>query len=255
MKDKAASMNSALISLRTGRLKQVFNYAQNHFPALYCKMRNVIPLLQWYWIFYSNKLSGKDKVDPYGSAFWEFHDGGDWRGFADVVLKHFAPRSVLDVGCGQGSALEGFKRVDPQLELRGLEYSEAALGIARSKGLNILQINLAALNRLEVDNLFSEIGNIDIVLCLEVAEHMPARRSGKLLDLLTKFDTIIFSAAHPNQGGDLHVNEQPLEYWIERFNKLGFRIARNNSAFRHDVNNLNLPKWYHENINVFERIS
>jgi SAM-dependent methyltransferase len=218
-------------------------------------MRNKMSLLQWYWIFYSNKLSGKDELDPYGSDFWEFHDGGDWEGFAEVVLKHFAPGSILDIGCGQGNTLEGFKRVDPQLELSGFEYSKSALGIARSKGLTILQINLAALNRLEVDNLFSAIGNIDIVLCLEVAEHMPARRSGNLLKLLTKFDTIIFSAAHPKQGGVLHVNEQPSEYWIKRFNKHGFRIAGNNSAFRHEVNDLNLPKWYPENINVFEHIS
>ncbi|MGA9771231.1 MAG: class I SAM-dependent methyltransferase [Blastocatellia bacterium] len=248
-------MNSVLSSLRTGRLKKVFSYTQNRFPSLYSRMRNKLSLLHWYWISYSNRLRGKDRFDPYGTAFWEFHDTGNWDGFAEVVLKHFSPRSVLDIGCGQGNALAGFRRVDPQLELSGVEYSRTALAIARTRSLNIHQVNIAALNRSKIDSLFASTGSIDIVLCLEVAEHMPARRSGNLLDLLTRFDTIIFSAAHLNQGGDLHVNEQPAEYWIERFEKLGFRIASNNPAFRFDVGNLDLPNWYHENINVFERAS
>ena len=30
-------------------------------------------------------------------------------------------------------------------------------------------------------------------------------------------ELIIFSAAVPGQGGERHVNEQPLEYWREKF--------------------------------------
>jgi len=32
-------------------------------------------------------------------------------------------------------------------------------------------------------------------------------------------DTILFSAAHVGQGGDGHINEQPIDYWIEKFKK------------------------------------
>jgi hypothetical protein len=44
------------------------------------------------------------------------------------------------------------------------------------------------------------------------------------LENLTRHgDRVLFSAAVPGQGGEFHVNEQPLSYWRDRFHALGFR--------------------------------
>jgi SAM-dependent methyltransferase len=254
MKARDFSAASALSALRARRLKGAFDYAQHRFPNVYCKLRNKMALLRWYSILYAGKFSRQESYDAYDSDFWQFHNTGDWNGFARVVLSRFVARSILDVGCGQGNALKGFRNVDPQLKLKGLERSGAALTIARSKGLDILHADLAALNKSTAEKLLSAIGGADVALCLEVAEHMPISRSNKLLRFLTGFDTVIFSAAHPNQGGVLHVNEQPAKRWIRKFNNLGFRLAGDNEAFRREIGKLDLPGWYAENVNVFKRL-
>jgi hypothetical protein len=64
----------------------------------------------------------------------------------------------------------------------------------------------------------------DVVQCLEVAEHLREEQSEALLGNLTRHgDCILFSAATPGQGGEHHVNERPLEDWVERFHALGYR--------------------------------
>jgi hypothetical protein len=35
---------------------------------------------------------------------------------------------------------------------------------------------------------------------------------------------VFFTAAHPGQTGLAHINEQPKEYWIERFARVGKRF-------------------------------
>lgn len=66
----------------------------------------------------------------------------------------------------------------------------------------------------------------DLVLCLEVAEHLPPTAAEILIDSLTRHaDHILFSAAVPSQGGTHHVNEQLLTYWVELFAKRGFLLV------------------------------
>jgi hypothetical protein len=64
----------------------------------------------------------------------------------------------------------------------------------------------------------------DLVVCLEVAEHLAPNAAEHFVENLTKHSSaILFSAAIPFQGGDHHVNEQFLSYWIERFDRHRFQ--------------------------------
>jgi len=75
--------------------------------------------------------------------------------------------------------------------------------------------------------------HFDLSLCIEVAEHLPPDRADYLVRLLaTCSDTVFFSAAHPGQGGTLHLNEQPPEYWLERFRSYGFDLHPDNARLR-----------------------
>jgi hypothetical protein len=94
----------------------------------------------------------------------------------------------------------------------------------------------------------------DVVTCLEVAEHLPAWHSDKLLSIVTAAPRLVFSAAHPNQGGHLHVNEQPASHWIDRLAARGFRLSPLDRPLRADLQSLSVPSWYKENIHVFDRI-
>ena len=64
----------------------------------------------------------------------------------------------------------------------------------------------------------------DLLLCLEVAEHLPANKAEHLVKTCASHsNTIFWSAATPGQGGYHHVNEQPHEYWIEKFAAHGYK--------------------------------
>jgi 2-polyprenyl-3-methyl-5-hydroxy-6-metoxy-1,4-benzoquinol methylase len=229
------------------------NAFRRRFPATYCRVRNGVALAAWYANRLEERYSRGSGADAYGTAFWDFHDSGDWEAFAGLVLRHFPATSVVDIGCGQGLALHGFARVKPALTLRGFDSSATALERARARGLVVDPIDVVTLSAREIAALVTQIGQIDLARCLELAEHLPSWHSGKLLDLLMCGRKLIFSAAHPNQGGRLHVNERHASYWIERLGRRGFQIAPSDAGFRQELANLSLPPWYAQNARAFER--
>jgi hypothetical protein len=61
------------------------------------------------------------------------------------------------------------------------------------------------------------------VQSLEVAEHLSPASAPLFVETLVQHASVVmFSAAPPGQGGEYHVNEQPLEYWRALFREHGF---------------------------------
>jgi len=220
-------------------------------PTAYWRVRNAAALAAWCAGAWHRRLVAPR--DAYDDAFWTFHETGDWEGFARAALARVPARSVVDVGCGHGLALQGFARVDPTLRLKGFDASPAALARARARGLDVEELDLVSLPRREVAAMAGRIGEFDLAVCLEVAEHLPPWHARTLVGVLAGARRLIFSAAHPNQGGRLHVNEQPASYWLERFRRSGFRVSPDDDAFRRAVAALALPPWYAENVHLVER--
>jgi SAM-dependent methyltransferase len=217
----------------------------------WCRARNTIALAAWY----TDRLRrhGPSTSDAYDDGFWDRHETGDWIGFARVVLRLFPSRSVVDIGCGQGLQLQGLREADPTLTLKGFDDSSAALARGRARQLSVAPLDIVGLSRRQARAFADANGRFDLALCLEVAEHLPAWHSAKLLDVLTCGRRLIFSAAHPNQGGSRHVNERAASYWIARLASHGFHLSRLDGALRADVARLTLAPWYKENIHAFER--
>lgn len=99
----------------------------------------------------------------------------------------------------------------------------------------------------------------ELVLCWEVAEHLPESAAYTLCDSLARVTipggTLLFSAATPGQGGDGHVNEQSHYYWNDKLEDVGFEVApfltdELRSAFAR-VAPTNW--WYSKNITAFTR--
>jgi SAM-dependent methyltransferase len=119
-----------------------------------------------------------------------------------LVMDAFSPRSVVDVGCGEGWWGKAF-------EAKGCEV----LGLD-GEGRPVIpskQVDLAEpLPTFEQD--------FDLAVCLEVAEHLPPERAESFIaELCSLSHTILFSAAVPGQGGTGHLNEQWPPYWAELF--------------------------------------
>jgi 2-polyprenyl-3-methyl-5-hydroxy-6-metoxy-1,4-benzoquinol methylase len=130
-----------------------------------------------------------------------------------IVLDHFRPSSVLDVGCGTGRSLEYF--LEQKINAIGIENSATAISLSPVKN-HILKYNLN--KEVHLNRMF------DLIWCFEVIEHIhPDYERNFLNTLINHSNVIILSAARPGQGGHGHFNEQEPEYWISKFSKYGYQ--------------------------------
>lgn len=132
-----------------------------------------------------------------------------------ALVRAFAPRRVIDVGCGSGAMLMEF--ANQGAEVLGLEHAITALEICRERGLRVQHFDLEAPE---------PIGEwADLAISTEVAEHLPEPCADSYVELLCSLsDRVVITAATPGQGGTDHVNEQPHEYWIQKFEARGFKL-------------------------------
>lgn len=84
-----------------------------------------------------------------------------------------SPKSILDVGCGEGSLLKALGAAHTGATLAGIELSESALGLARAA------LPGAALTALDVAR--ERLGgNFDLVVSADVVEHIEDDRAAFL---------------------------------------------------------------------------
>src|SRR6185436_3241542 len=63
----------------------------------------------------------------------------------------------------------------------------------------------------------------DLVVCLEVAEHLPSEHAKPFVESLVRLaPAVLFSAAIPGQGGTHHINERWQDYWAALFNSYDY---------------------------------
>jgi SAM-dependent methyltransferase len=185
----------------------------------------------------------------YSESYYESHVDGPARqaapAIADAVISEFHPRRVLDVGCGSGAILAEFAARG--VEVTGLDNSEAALAFCSKRGLSVQKFDLES--QLEV----ALMG--DVALSTEVAEHLPASVADRYVDFLCKSaPVIVITAATPGQGGTGHVNEQPHEYWIRKFEARGFDHLHDvTQRFREAWAARHVASWYARNVMAFRR--
>jgi len=181
-----------------------------------------------------------------------WRDKGYTKEFKDIVFEMYEPESIVDVGCGTGDFLKPF-----------LDEGTNILGIDGSK--NCFENRKIPEEKFLVRDLRFEslsIGNFDVCLCMEVAEHIEEKYSNRLIKVVTEVSkNVIFTAATPGQGGVDHVNEKPREWWIEKFRNENFYymgektkvFSDNLSEIEHDnEHDRKSIKNYEKNIMVFE---
>ena len=160
-----------------------------------------------------------------------------------LVMEMIAPKSVIDVGCGIGTWLSVFSEygVDDILGVDGDFVDREMLWISRD---NFLAHNLRKPLRIEKE--------FDLVLSVEVAEHLPAECAEDFVKLLVGLGPIVlFSAAIPFQGGTNHINEQWPDYWMRLFKHHGYVAidALRKKIWKNDA----IEWWYRQNSLIFAR--
>jgi len=180
----------------------------------------------------------------YDEKFFDWVDSGARRSarvLLPLVQKQVNVRSVLDVGCGRGTWLGVWNELGV-LDFVGVdgEYvSVERLAIPRERFIAADLSRKLPLSR-----------RFDLVQSLEVAEHLPSEVSAPLIkNLCLMADVVIFSAAQPGQGGELHVNERTPEFWANLFLDNGF--ARFDSLRPVLAYDKRIEPWYRFNTFIY----
>ncbi|MEM6387085.1 MAG: class I SAM-dependent methyltransferase [Pseudomonadota bacterium] len=153
----------------------------------------------------------------YSSLFFDYTDAGARRSaeyFVKTLFPVLSVSSVADFGCGRGTWLR-------EWQLAGVETIVGIDGdyVERSE----LKIAESQFHAHDITQSIDLGQRFDLVQSLEVAEHLPEDAAEQFVTTLTEHgNRILFSAAVPGQGGEFHVNEQPLDYWREKFAARGY---------------------------------
>jgi hypothetical protein len=143
-----------------------------------------------------------------------------------LIVKYlgYHPKCVVEVGCSTAwwlaKFIEAGSSADPMLS------AAIDFGVDR----DLLHVPPALYWDADLRDLLPTVQRntgptdlYDLAICLEVGEHLPAEYSAPLVTYLCNLsNAVFFGAAHPGQGGVDHVNERPVEFWLDLFAKEGY---------------------------------
>ena len=165
---------------------------------------------------------------------------------ADVIVPHlkkYEPKSIIDFGCGSGYLLKVLAEAVNTDDYLGINLNDTF-------GLGELEKGHIVFGDLSIPQQIS--GHYDLVISLEVAEHLPKESADSFITTLIYHanDRIMFSAATVGQGGEGHINEQPHSYWHDKFKMRGWHCL---DIIRPILKGTKVPFWYRNNIFIYER--
>lgn len=158
------------------------------------------------------------------------------------IAEILQPSSVLDIGCGEGwwgttiGAAAGGVSV---IGIDGPGVPDTA-PIRTRPAATFIEHDLAST---------LPDTSAGLVVCLEVAEHLPPERARSFIaELCRRRSVVVFSAAMPGQGGTGHVNCQPPGYWVDLFADHKYAVS---GALRLEFwDDPRVEPWYRSNLLV-----
>lgn len=191
---------------------------------------------------------GEDmQTQPYTESFYnEEYQGRTRRSAKEIVplaLDLVQPKQVIDVGCGIGIWLSVFKELGVQ-DVWGIDGDWV--------DRKMLQIPAERFVSCDMTKPFRMERQFDLVVSMEVAEHLPKQSAEGFVDSLVRLGPVIlFSAAIPYQGGVQHLNEQWPDYWAKYFREKGYVVV---DCMRKRIwQNDHVDWWYTQNSFIFVR--
>lgn len=156
------------------------------------------------------------------------------------IYELYSPSMVADIGCGDGTYCRTF--------------SENGWIIHGYEGTPDIS-SLGIYNDIRTIDLTKDINinmSYDLVLCLEVGEHIPEKHEQIFIDNLCNFcdKDLILSWSLPGGSGLGHVNERPNEYIIYEITKRGFKF---DGLMSNDLRSNSTLWWFKGTIMVFKR--
>lgn len=142
--------------------------------------------------------------------------GGDIHSWCEPVwdwlVRTYAPRSLLDLGCGEGHSTAYFH--NRGVRVLGLDGMPEAIRDSRVPGRILLHDFCAGA--------FQCSERFDLLWSCEFLEHIRESDLPGVLETVRLADTLAITHALPGQPGYHHVNCQSNTYWIEVLEGCGF---------------------------------
>ncbi len=160
---------------------------------------------------------------------------------AEWIKANISTERVVDIGCGPGMLV--YSLVEQGIDAVGYDIDERVNNKEHLKQISLFDLNDPA----------------DLVVCMEVAEHIKENLSDSVVDSIIRNmkpgGKLLWTAAAPGQGGVGHINCQYKEYWQEKFEKR--MLVRNTKMekelIEHAKNGAHMG-WFINNVMIFDML-
>lgn len=178
----------------------------------------------WFPEMYEEHLPDSRAVDP---------------GLMDSVIKTYKPLKSLDLGCGLGYFVAYLRTQG--VDAWGVEAED--LGeLFKSPGYQI---------RKDLSKSFDLEEKFDLVVCLEVVEHIHRDFEDIIFDNIIRHMSryLLFSGATVGQQGTGHINERPESHWFAHLVRRGLVLRHQESL---SIRLASTLPWYKNNVSLWE---
>lgn len=143
-----------------------------------------------------------------------------------LIIKHFMPAGtlrVLDLGCGTGVAGEMLNR-DKKHQFVGVDIYKPYVDLCKKGGF------YSKVERKDLTKIKLKKGSFDVILLLQVIEHLKKKEGTALLEECIRAVTKAVIVAVPNgschqEEYDSNTHQEHKSSWNSRdLNKMGFRV-------------------------------
>ena len=161
------------------------------------------------------------------------------QGLINSALELCNPVKCLDVGCGLGYFVQFLR-----------EHQVDAWGVEPNDLRDVFKANGYLIQR-DLSSNFDLEEKYDLVICLEVVEHIPHEFEDIVFDNIRRHMSkyLLFSGATPGQGGTGHINEQAESHWFSHLVGRDLKLCHEKSIKVRSASSL---WWYAKNVSIWE---
>jgi SAM-dependent methyltransferase len=159
------------------------------------------------------------------------------------VIEMFQPRSILDLGCGNGVYPLLYKHLGVE-DVLGVDGIELGATVLSPKNYQ----------KIDLEKPYDAGRKFDLVICLEVVEHLTPTATATMFETISSHANvdghILFSVAEPGQPGNGHINCLETHFVLEQWKSLGWEV---NLPMTLGLRAISSMQWFRRNLLLLER--